>query len=75
MLKMDALAPSLILFLGWQNVAHAYIDPGSGSIMTSAIIGFFAAIAYTFRKTFYRIKDKLVGRSRSSTKEADKDDF
>ena len=37
--------------------AHAYIDPGTGSVVTAAVLGFFAAIAYTVRKYFYRIKD------------------
>ena len=44
----------------------AYIDPGSGSVLTTAIVGFFAAIAYTFRKYFYKIKDRLTGQSRTN---------
>lgn len=44
--------------------AHAYIDPGSGSVLTTAIIGFFAVIAYTFRKYFYRLKDMVSGRQK-----------
>lgn len=64
---------ALILLLGSQTSAYAYIDPGSGSIITSAIIGFFAAIAYTFRKTFYRIKDKLFGAPAKDDRT--KDDF
>lgn len=39
--------------------AFAYIDPGTGSVVTAAIIGFFAAITYTARKYFYRVKDML----------------
>lgn len=39
--------------------AFAYIDPGTGSVVTAAIIGFFAAITYTARKYFYRVKDLL----------------
>ena len=64
---------ALILVIGSQTDAHAYIDPGSGSIITSAIIGFFAAIAYTFRKAFYRIKDKLFGAPTKDDRS--KDDF
>jgi hypothetical protein len=45
--------------------AHAYIDPGSGSVITSAIIGFFAAVAYTGRKYFYRLKDAVFGKASS----------
>jgi hypothetical protein len=34
----------------------AYIDPGSGGALLSAILGFFAAIIYSIRKYFYKIK-------------------
>ena len=38
---------------------HAYIDPGSGSAIITAILGFFAAVAYSFRKFFYNLRSKL----------------
>jgi hypothetical protein len=34
----------------------AYIDPGSGGALLSAILGFFAAIVYSIKKYFYKIK-------------------
>jgi len=34
----------------------AYIDPGSGGAFLSAILGFFAAIIYSIKKYFYKIK-------------------
>lgn len=37
--------------------AYAYVDPGSGSAIVTAILGFFAAIGYTLRKQFYKIKN------------------
>lgn len=49
------LLTSLVVLI--PKPAHAYIDPGTGSIVTTAILGFLAAIAYTFRKYMYRIKD------------------
>ena len=42
--------------------ASAYIDPGTGSVVTAAIIGFFAAAAYTVRKYFYKLTDLLRPR-------------
>ena len=42
--------------------AYAYIDPGTGSVVTAAIIGFFAAAVYTVRKYFYRMKDLFTSR-------------
>tara|TARA_B100001564_G_scaffold325663_1_gene307342 strand:- start:8 stop:238 length:231 start_codon:yes stop_codon:yes gene_type:complete len=38
---------------------HAYIDPGSGSAIITAILGFFAAVAYSFRKFFYNLRSKF----------------
>ena len=34
----------------------AYIDPGSGSAIMSAIIGFFVAIGITIKTYWYKIK-------------------
>jgi hypothetical protein len=48
--------------------AEAYIDPGTGSAVTAAILGFFAAVAYTFRKYLYRIKDWASGKKPSAPK-------
>lgn len=43
--------------------AFAYIDPGTGSAMTAFILGLFGAVAYTFRKYAYRLRDFFSGRS------------
>jgi hypothetical protein len=48
--------------------AEAYIDPGTGSAVTAAILGFFAAVAYTFRKFVYRLKDWVTGKKPSDPK-------
>ena len=42
--------------------AYAYIDPGSGSASITAILGFFAAIIYSFKKFFYNLKDKFKSK-------------
>ncbi len=44
--------------------AYAYIDPGSGSALITAILGFFAAIIYSFKKFFYNLKDKFKSKSK-----------
>lgn len=62
MARVSVLVLAGLLFVGMVSPAQAYIDPGSGSVLTSAIIGFFAAAAYTGRKYFYRLKDALFGR-------------
>ncbi|MEM8775052.1 MAG: hypothetical protein AAGF53_08460 [Pseudomonadota bacterium] len=43
------------------SAAFAYVDPGSGSVIVTTILGFFAAIAYTFRKYFYKLKRAIFG--------------
>jgi len=51
------------------GTAHAYIDPGTGSVVTTAILGFFAAIGYTARKYFYRVKDMITGKPKEENDE------
>ena len=66
-LRLLWLAPAFLAFA--TNDAHAYIDPGTGSVVTAAIIGFFAAAAYTIRKYFYKLTDMLrPGRSKTPKK-------
>ena len=38
---------------------YEYIDPGSGSALITAILGFFAAIIYSFKKFFYNLRSKF----------------
>ena len=48
---------SIMLLLVTGQEAQAYIDPGSGSIIMTAILGFIAAIGYTGRKYLYKLKN------------------
>jgi len=61
----------LIWILIEPSVAYAYIDPGSGSVIGTAILGFIAAISYTFRKYFYKLKRKIFGNKREVDQELD----
>jgi len=67
MRKMSILVLASVLFASMTAPAHAYIDPGSGSVLTSAIIGFIAAAAYTGRKYFYKLKSAMFGRRDAAT--------
>ena len=53
----EIAAVLIMLLLVTGQDAQAYIDPGSGSIVMTAILGFIAAIAYTGRKYFYKLKN------------------
>ena len=46
------------------SAAHAYVDPGSGSVIVTTILGILAAISYAFRKFFYNVKNKLFGKGK-----------
>ena len=37
--------------------AYAYVDPGSGSAIVTAILGGIAAVTFTLRKQFYKLKN------------------
>ena len=47
----------MIIFLSFSNQAYAYLDPGTGSIILQAILGFIAASLATL--SFYWNKVKL----------------
>ena len=57
---------SVLLILLAPGIAHAYIDPGSISLIASSILGFIAAIGFTFRKYFQMLKGLF---SRKNTKD------
>ena len=46
----------------YPTTAHAYIDPGSGSVVISTLLGIAAAVAYTFKKYFYKTKRFFLKR-------------
>jgi len=41
--------------------AFAYIDPGSGSAIISAIIGFFVAVGIAVKTYWYKLKGLFTG--------------
>ncbi len=57
----------LLIFLPF--VANAYIDPGSGSAIMSAIVGFFVAIGIAVKTYWYKIKSLLGGKNSTSDSE------
>ena len=55
----------LTLFLSlWVQTSFAYIDPGSGSAIMSAIIGFFVAIGIIIKTYWYKLKSLFTGSSK-----------
>lgn len=51
----------LLAFLSTASPAYAYLDPGTGSMLVSAVIGVAAAVGLALKMFWYR----LVGLFRS----------
>ena len=52
----------LVSNLLFPSIAFAYVDPGSGSVIVTTILGLIAAVGYTCRKYFYKIKRMFSGK-------------
>ena len=54
--KRFVLVYSLLVAATWPNLAHAYLDPGTGSILLQAILGAIGAGYLFFKTSWYRVK-------------------
>jgi hypothetical protein len=58
----NAVPGILVILLGlWVQPAMAYIDPGSGSAIMSAIVGLFVAVGIAIKTYWYKIKSVFTG--------------
>ena len=62
------IALVLVACLAIASPAHAYLDPGTGSMLISAVLGVAAALALAVKMFWYR----LVGLFRGKRPAADK---
>lgn len=69
---MSLLIRVCIILLLVPSVSWGYIDPGSGSAIMSAIIGFFVAIGLVIKTFWYKIKSFFTGKK--PKEETNKDD-
>lgn len=58
---MIQIIKSLLLVGIFTSPLFAYIDPGSGSAIMSAIIGFFVAVGLAVKTYWYKIKGFFTG--------------
>ncbi len=63
-----ALRVVLVLVAGLSiaSPAYAYLDPGTGSMLVSAVIGVAAAVALAVKMFWYRLVGLIRGRPRGS---------
>lgn len=64
----DLVPVATTVYMSSLESAFAYVDPGSGSIIVTTILGFIAAVGYTFRKYFYNLKRMLTGLKKEPPK-------
>jgi len=62
--RSKAMLGMLVSLLFFPTIAFAYVDPGSGSVIVTTILGLIAAVGYTCRKYFYKIKRKFVKKDK-----------
>ncbi len=63
----------LIFFSINPNIAYAYLDPGTGSIILQALVSIIAAIAAFFSLARYKVKEFFKSLFKKKTDDADKD--
>ncbi len=61
--KLNAVVFATLVFFAMQQPAYAYIDPGSGSLVMTAILGLIATVGYTIRKYYYKIRNLFSKKS------------
>ena len=54
--KVAILGVSAVGLLGTTTPAWAYLDPGTGSMIISAIVGLFATVGLAVKTYWYKIK-------------------
>lgn len=64
----------LVAFVSsWSQPAMAYIDPGSGSAIMSALIGLFVAIGLAIKTYWYKLKSLFIAKKLDSEIEKEPD--
>jgi len=56
------VALALVVVLAIASPAHAYLDPGTGSMLLSAVIGVAAAVALALKMFWYRLLGLFRGK-------------
>ena len=69
-MRPTILTCSLGFFLASLMPAHAYLDPGTGSMILQATIGAVAVAFTTISVYWHKLKSFFVGRSRPKDKNA-----
>ncbi len=69
MTMTNQIVHATVLALVWLTVAqpaHAYLDPGTGSMIISAIVGLLVTASLAIKTFYYRIKSFFRGDKNSN---------
>ena len=66
-----ALVLACIVLVSFAPPASAYLDPGTGSMILSAIVGLFATAALAIKTYWYKIKRMITGKGSDAERRVD----
>lgn len=72
MIKIISGSMAMLLFF-WVQPAMAYIDPGSGSAIMSAVIGLFVAMGLAVKTYWYKLKSLFTGNKSAQKNNPEQD--
>ncbi|OGT39480.1 MAG: hypothetical protein A3F12_02940 [Gammaproteobacteria bacterium RIFCSPHIGHO2_12_FULL_38_14] len=72
MKRFNHFSVFFFLFFFWISPAMAYIDPASGSVIMSAVIGFFVALGLTIKSYWYKLKSLFFSKKQRIDNYAEK---
>ena len=55
-----------IIFICYANVAHAYLDPSTGGMLISAIVGMFATLGLVIKSYWYKLKSLFIKKEKKN---------
>ena len=72
--RVGRLMLAALLWLAvWPTAAHAYIDPGAGSLLVQALLSMVFGSSVLFRRKIRGLVVRLFGRAKDSPPEVRKD--
>jgi hypothetical protein len=69
--RTSAIALVFLVIGVFSPPAHAYLDPSTGSMIVTAIVGLIASIGLAIRTYWYRLKSFFKGGKKDSTEVKD----
>jgi hypothetical protein len=66
---LDVLVTGVILMIASHQTVHAYLDPGSGSLLFQVLAASIIGLVYVFRKKWVNLISFFRQTANSSTKD------